>query len=139
VNKEKNPFYRPWVNQIDISKLLGTEDLDDGIYSMLDCTSLEEIMQSSLAYSSNTRSDKDVPTWLRNPLPLILTVTNLRGVPYKILFSGESEAAHEMSLHQDHMAYAVPELGPGAQENLAPDFEAHNVFLSMIGAMKNQN
>lgn len=124
VDRARNPFYSAWFELIDITKLLGTTDLDEDIYSLLDCTILEEIVKTVLAYEADDISDSDrrMREWLPNPLPLILTVTNLRGVPYQIIFRGHGSQAHEMSLHQDHMAFAVRGLGPGAYQPLPDDF-----------------
>ena len=122
VDRPRNPFYSAWVEQIDITKLLGTADLDTGIYSLLDCTILDQIVITVLDYQGEALEDRGMRAWLRDPLPLILTVTNLRGVPYQIIFRGEGSQAHEMTLHQDQMAFAVPGLGSGTEDGLPDDF-----------------
>lgn len=122
VDRIGNPLYSAWVRQIDITKLLGTADLDEDIYALLDCTILEEIVETALGYTGDRVSDPKMRAWLPNPLPLILTVTNLRGVPYQIIFRGRGSQAHEMSLHEDYMAFAVRGLGPGAYQPLPDDF-----------------
>lgn len=122
VDRANNPFYVPWVREIDITKLLGTADLEENIYSLLDCTILEQIVDNALGYRSGPISDPKMRGWLPNRLPLILTVTNLRGVPYQIMFQGDGNQAHEMSLHQDQMTFAISGLGPGDTPPLPEDF-----------------
>ena len=46
--------------------------------------------------------------WLADPFKLLLTVTNLRGVPYQVRFSGNTGFSHEMVMHRDHMGFSVP-------------------------------
>lgn len=122
IDRGENPFYGAWVKQIDITKLLGTGDLDRGINSLLDCTILDEIVRSILAYQTDRTADRSVRAWVTDPLPLMLTVTNLCGVPYQIIFRGEGSQAHEMSLHQDQMAFSLNGLGPTQRGALPSDF-----------------
>jgi hypothetical protein len=122
IDRNASPFYSPWVRQIDIRQLLGTADLDETIYSLLDCTVLDTIVTNMLGYRGPALDDRGVRGWLGNPLPLILTLSNLRGVPYQVIFRGEGNQAHEMSLHEDRIGFAVRDLGPGAVQSLPEDF-----------------
>ena len=122
VDRNTSPFYSPWVRQIDIRHLLGVADLDDTIYSLLDSTVLDGIVADVLGYHGPPLDDRGVRGWLGNPLPLILTLSNLRGVPYQVIFRGEGRQAHEMSLHEDQIGFAVRDLGPGAVQSLPEDF-----------------
>lgn len=122
VDRTLSPFYSPWVRQIDIRQLLGTSDLEKTIYSLLDCTMLETIVANVLGYRGWVLDDRGVRGWLANPLPLILTLSNLRGVPYQVIFRGEGHQAHEMSLHEDRIGFAVRGLGAGPEQPLPEDF-----------------
>lgn len=122
VDRNTSPFYSPWVRQIDIRQLLGVADLDESVYSLLDCTMLETIVANVLGYRGTVLGERAVRGWLANPLPLILTLSNLRGVPYQVIFRGEGRQAHEMSLHEDRISFAVRGLGPGAEQPLPEDF-----------------
>lgn len=122
VDRNASPFYSPWVRQIDIRQLLGVSDLDETIYSLLDCSMLETIVANVLGYRGRTLDDRAVRGWLPNPLPLILTLSNLRGVPYQVIFRGEGHQAHEMSLHEDRIGFAVRGLGPSPEQPLPEDF-----------------
>jgi hypothetical protein len=122
VERNASPFYAPWVRRIDIRQLLGVADLNETIYSLLDCTVLDGIVADVLRYEGPRLEDRGVRGWLGNPLPLILTLSNLRGVPYQVIFRGEGVQAHEMSLHEDRIGFAVHGLGPGTVQPLPEDF-----------------
>ena len=46
--------------------------------------------------------------WLADPFRLLLTVTNLSGVPYNVRFTGATDFSHEMVMHRDHVGFSVP-------------------------------
>ncbi len=104
----RNPFYRPWVQQIDISALLGTEDIASGrMGSLLDCTVLQRIADDVVSYAAGS-VDPAVRRWLKDPFQLTLTLTNLRGIPFKVEFSGAPNKSHSMVLHADSLSFSVP-------------------------------
>ncbi|MBN9021362.1 MAG: patatin-like phospholipase family protein [Rhizobiales bacterium] len=118
--RRENPFYRAWVTDVDVRAMLDTSDLASGVRSLLNCGPLEEIVATTL---STTRDEKHpARDWLANPLSLILTVTNLRGVPYAVAFRGGNKLRHGMALHRDHMSFAMEGLGQGPYEPPPPDF-----------------
>ncbi len=54
-----NPFYRPWVREIDMRDLLGNRDLQASpvVRSLLDCTPLDDILKRSLAFRQTGGED----------------------------------------------------------------------------------
>lgn len=106
----ENPLYRSWVKDVDISKLLATGDLDDDghIPSLLDCGTLDEIADRASTFTGPPRQSR---SWLPKSLPLLLSVTNLRGVPFNLDQRGGGGLAHGMRLHRDHMAFMVDGVG----------------------------
>lgn len=122
----ENPFWRAWVREIDIRPLLDTSDLGGGLKSLLNCQRLLEIVQGVIDRPGRPVGLPAMRGWLENPLTVMLTVTNLRGVPYQVVFRGESQLRHEMSLHRDFVAFAVPGLSgrPPAPPVPAPDLMA---------------
>jgi hypothetical protein len=112
-----NKLYESWVRRIDIVRLLGTTDLDadpDGdVTSLLDSTTLDEI-----AATVFRRQDGPPPperSYLANPLHILLTVTNLQSIPYKVPFLGAQDDSPRMSTHGDHLHFALGDadgLGP---------------------------
>lgn len=106
---EYNRLYDAWVRRIDVSYLLQTGDLVPGmpVRSLLDCTELERISQDSLVTSP-------LPVgraYVADPLPVYLTIANLRGVPYGFELFGEGAKPYGMFAHADHVAFAISRSG----------------------------
>jgi hypothetical protein len=102
---EYNRLYDAWVRRIDVAQLLQTRDLAAGtpVRSLLDCTELEAIAQDALVTSP-------LPVgraYVADPLPVYLTIANLRGVPYSFKLLGEGAKPYGMFAHADHVAFAV--------------------------------
>ena len=93
--------YKAWVKDIDISKLLQTDDLKDGtVKSLLDSSVLDDIASSVI-------NENDPPKWKALPyvekeLKLFLTLSNLRGLPYNVKLDGQTGLPHGMSDHADY-------------------------------------
>ncbi len=113
-----NPFFDAWVQQIDISKLLGGQDLVEGEAppSVLDSTKLWDIVTSTLTWPAGSESRRRA--WVCDPLRVFLTVTNLRGVPYGLRFGGETSGGfgNYMMMHRDHVRFALAGVGSAAAE-----------------------
>ena len=113
-----NKLFRSWVRRIDIARLLATSDLDadpDGdVRSLLDSTALDEI-----AAAVFRREDGPPPprrSYLADPLHVLLTVTNLQSIPYEVRFLGEGGRPPRMSMHGDHLHFAL-----GGAAGLGPE------------------
>lgn len=107
--RRANPLYDAWVRRIDIRALLGTRDLGGGtLRSVLDCTVLDEIVEE-LVDRRATTAHRPRP-WLAERLEVLLTLANLRGVPYALRFGGPG-FSHFMWHHADHVRFAVPRAG----------------------------
>jgi hypothetical protein len=105
-----NALYDSWVNRIDIEYLLRDDDLkasDSEVKSLLDSTVLGQIADSGLSVKPTGRRRNYLPDLLH----VILTVTNLRGVPYNITFKGNTRAGHGMSSHADYLHFALSDNG----------------------------
>jgi hypothetical protein len=109
-----NKLYECWVQQIDIKPLLGDRDLGGQyIKSLLDSTVLDEIADNAFHIDP-----VDVPRrYVDDQLHLYLSLTNLRGVPYRITFGGRRDTGHSLSLHADYIKFVAsknkPELSAG--------------------------
>jgi hypothetical protein len=117
-----NPFYNAWVRAVDIEPMLADlRDLDHGVPSFLNCDVLEQIVSTTLSPPATApRLDHD---WVINPLPLILTVTNLRGVPYSVAFhSASGTSQHGMTMHRDYMQFAAEGLSLRQYDPPPPGF-----------------
>jgi hypothetical protein len=108
---ERNRLYRSWVEEIDIRYLLETRDLekdDSKVVSILDSTVLAQIAQKAIQCVPKTERK----AYVAEQLQLLMTVTNLRGVPYNIEFKGMSGGGHAIAQHTDHMEFIVSESRP---------------------------
>jgi hypothetical protein len=91
-----NTLFQSWVRDIDLAGLLGHADLDASggrVESLLDSSPIREIASKALRIFAPLNERRP---WVRDGLKVILTLTNLRGIPYAI----ESEtAASERTLY----------------------------------------
>jgi hypothetical protein len=119
--KAANPLYDAWVRRIDMRHLLGIGDLKDNrIRSGLDCTVLDEIVEA-LVDSRQAMEEEDRP-WLADPLRVMLTLANLRGVPYALRFAGSGADSHFMWRHADYLRFVIPRgLASAVGAQAAPD------------------
>jgi predicted acylesterase/phospholipase RssA len=105
-----NPLYDSWVKKIDIKPLLGSDDLRDNkpVVSLLDSTILGKIAHEALQFTPTGA----MPSYISDELHLYLTVTNMRGVPYRIAFQGPGAFGHELSMRADHLHFVVGQPNP---------------------------
>ena len=117
-NNGRNKLFDSWVDRIDIVPLLGERDLPEGkkVLSALDSTILTEIADSGLDVSPRGSRRP----YVADDFHLLLTVTNLRGVPYEIKLIGSQHAGHPMSLHADYVHFAFGDAPPSAQPGCYP-------------------
>ncbi|WP_459710694.1 hypothetical protein [Paraburkholderia sp. 2C] len=108
--RSPNPFYDIWVNDIDITDLLDNSDLQPGmeITSILNGTALDKIACSALKYPSADRAHASVVasagrSWVYNPLSIVVTHTNLTGIPYAQPFSGLGLSEEYFTNHADYV------------------------------------
>ncbi len=109
-----NRLYKGWVEDIDISYLLGSDDLMDSgapARSVLDCAQIDRIAADAIQVNK-VRPEKR--PYVSDPLHLILTLTNLSGIPYGIdAASGADET--QTLYHADEANFEVR--WDGAQPN----------------------
>ena len=108
----ENPFFNTWVTGIDIRRLLDTSDLEEKspIRSLLNSQSLDKLALDIVNMKGVRSADAETRKWLKDPFKLLLTVTNLRGVPYTVRFTSGARFDHEMVMHRDHVGFSVPVL-----------------------------
>lgn len=108
--RNSNKLYSAWVEQIGITPLLSDRDRSDpdqSVNSLLDSTVLDEIADDVLDFAPTTELKK----YVGDPLHLLLTVTNLKGVPYDIDFEGSKDAAHRTARHTDYKEFVLSTRG----------------------------
>ena len=99
-----NPFYRAWVEDIDIRPMLGTADLAGGeLPSLLNCGVIDSILDQALRY----RAERRERPYVTRPFVTRFTVGNLRGVPYDISYRGLRSASDTLYAHDDYLGFLV--------------------------------
>lgn len=119
-------LYRSWVSAIDILGLLGVADLAPAgakLVALLDGTPLRGIAQAAASEAAMAieAGKKSRFAWMADPLQLILTLTNMRGVPYLLPAEAAQVRGHRMINHADYAHFAVFGTGTGiVPAGLAP-------------------
>ena len=98
-----NRFYESWVNKIDIVPLLGKRDLEnsDTVVSLLDSTIIDEIADYALSPLENPKA----PRYVSPSLNLMLTLTNVRGVPFSLNGTAQGSAEEDIAYYADRLHF----------------------------------
>jgi len=109
-----NPFYDTWINQLSLDPMLRTDDLDvpgATAVSFLNGNVIDRAAAGVTTFSTPALKPR---RYLAEPLRLILTLTNLNGIAYRIGFNdvqlpgGGTASLHESYVdHADHARFAV--------------------------------
>nr|WP_321464900.1 hypothetical protein [uncultured Desulfobulbus sp.] len=108
--KSQNKLYHSWVERIDISSLLESNDLNDAdamVQSLLDSSILRDIAHEAL----NLTPRAERRPYVAERFQVMVTVTNLRGVPYSFPMQGDQRTDYDMSLHADYMHFEFSDQG----------------------------
>jgi len=124
-------LFRAWVTQIDILGLLDTRDLagpKPKLAALLDGTVLREIADGAAneGAAAIRAGQASRFAWMANPLQTVLTLSNLRGVPYLLPMAADAVRGHRMVNHADYAHFAVFGTGPGAPGPLPAGASALN-------------
>lgn len=101
-----------WVDKIDISSLLQTTDLAKGapVQSLLCADVLGEVGKLAGTFVGPPLGTHDTPakrSYVDDHLPVVLTVTNLRGVQYASSFNSGTGRKEFYADHADRLAFRV--------------------------------
>jgi len=124
--RAENPLYNCWVNEIDITDMLKTTDVKDGnIPSLLCADKITQVgieIQNYRGSPLGTTSSPAIRDYFDQLLPVILTTTNLRGIPYSTDFKGDSGRPEFYTDYADHIRFRVDITGknPPTVPDLAP-------------------
>ncbi len=108
-----NPFWNVWVETLAIGSMLDTDAIENGkeaASSGLSGTAIERAIDQILAWDSGRRIDRP---WINDPLHVVMTQTNLRGVPYEMTYRSNPTAPaasprkSQFVSHADHVHFAV--------------------------------
>ncbi len=117
----QNPFYRAWVEQMDISRLLEVRDLRDRrapVVSLLDSTALKETLDSVLEFQARRAPERP---YVRPDVRFIFTQGNLRGIPYLLPLEGNADACQGMVAHSDYQSFCLNFCAGGPWQRRADD------------------
>ena len=131
--KSQNPLFQSWVNDIDISELLQTNDtLEQATGSILDSTIIDKISKTAF---NPTTSETKRPYFDQN-LTVFQSVTNLRGVPYLVGFKsdGNLPQGHDLSRHQNATKFVFNKLENDATSLDPADSRDHPSWRSLADA-----
>ncbi|MHA7130097.1 patatin-like phospholipase family protein [Algoriphagus namhaensis] len=102
---------KAWVDSIDIKDLLESRDLGKSkvVESLLDCTRIDEVATEILC------DNYKYPDWLSIPyfhdeIKLYLTLTNLKGLAYKLKFTSDTNSGHQYINHADYEYFNFNEI-----------------------------
>ncbi len=122
----QNPFYDTWVNQLNLARMLQTDDLaaaDAKVVSLLDGGAIDDAANKVVAFTGGPARP-----WLAQPLRLFLTLTNLNGMPYQIQFGEQTmpdgsgvPVQQSYVNHADFARFAVVYAGQLAPADARPD------------------
>ena len=103
----RNPFYKTWVQDLDIAGFVETGDIDAGqpLKSLFNGKVIGQATKEAAAF----RGDPLPAGWsarpyVDNPFRVIVTLANLTGVPYEIDFGALGQQSYR--LHADHVRFA---------------------------------
>jgi len=118
-----NRLYQSWVRTIDITGLLGTLDLphkEGPVHSILDSTPIEQIAKTALQPNP---ARLQLRPWVADQLGIILSLTNLRGVPYGVDTSNSGSFEERIEYHADQIQFAIAREGAaGTDTSLALNY-----------------
>ncbi len=136
----ENVLFDTWVNfgkeahENIMEDLLSTEDLEDGeIHSLLNTDFINRLMQKLIDTTTKSLSEKSpvtdhetddkrrdcpLPPYVNPQLEVLMTLSNLRGIPIELYFTQtKDKVAHTM---QYHKAYAHFEVNSEVSANKLP-------------------
>jgi hypothetical protein len=112
-NGSGNPFYETWIRNLTLDRFLATSDLHGDLASLLNGNTIDDATQWLIEFTGTGPRPNPRP-WLATPLRLILTMTNLAGVPYRLFFPNNRSETYVD--HADYIRIAVDYPGQAATE-----------------------
>ncbi len=116
-----NPFYDVWVDTLRLDRFLDTGDIGNDLASLLNGKPIDDGAAAIIAFANGQPRARD---WVADPLRIILTLTSLRGVPYKTNFGDKLSQGYVD--HADFVRFALlypgQTLGEPRPDELVLDF-----------------
>lgn len=119
----RNPFYKTWVQDLDIAGFVETDDLGAGqpLKSLLNGKAISRVTKAAAAFRGGPLpEDWTERPYVDNPFRVIVTLANLTGVPYEVNFGQFGKQSYRF--HADHARFACDiGTGGGVPTSLRPD------------------
>ena len=97
-----NPFYDTWIKTLTLDRFLDTGDIGRGVTSLLNGAAIDVGARNIVDFSGKGPKRR---SWVAAPLRIIFTLTNLRGIPFRLDFGdGRGESYVD---HADYIRYAL--------------------------------
>jgi len=97
-----NPFYDTWINTLRLDGFLDTSDIGAELTSLLNGKPIDDGAKAIIRFANGPPTVRE---WVAEPLRIIITLTNLRGVPYKTNFGDKLSQGYVD--HADFARFAV--------------------------------
>jgi len=97
-----NPLYDIWVKTLTLDRFLDTGDIRGSVASLLNGAPIDAGAQGIVDFGGNGVQRR---SWVGAPLRVILTLTNLRGIPFRLDFGGGRSESYVD--HADFIRFAV--------------------------------
>jgi Patatin-like phospholipase len=101
-----NPFYDIWINMLQLDAFLDTGDIGTQLKSLFNGKPIDDGAAAIVQFSNGPAKAR---AWIAEPLRIILTLTSLRGMPYKTNFGDKLSQGYVD--HADFARFAL--LYPG--------------------------
>jgi Patatin-like phospholipase len=101
-----NPFYDIWINTLRLDRFLDTSDIGPKLISLLNGKPIDNGAAAIVRFAAGQPRARE---WVAEPLRIILTLTNIRGIPYKTNFGDKLNQGYVD--HADFIRFAL--LYPG--------------------------
>jgi hypothetical protein len=97
-----NPFYDTWINILRLDGFLDISDIGNELKSLLNGRPIDDGASRIIQFAHGQARSRD---WVAAPLRIILTLTSLRGVPYKTNFGDKLSQGYVD--HADFIRFAL--------------------------------
>lgn len=110
----ENRLYDTWVRAITLEGLLAIDDLRRGEkpQSLLNSRTIDRIAEQALDMAPVEPPTPGRRAWVDSQLHLFITSANLRGVPYRISFTGTTGLGYPMLGHFNYQHFLVGAAAP---------------------------
>jgi hypothetical protein len=97
-----NPFYDTWIKALSLDRFLDTRDIGREVISLLNGAAIDAGARNIIEFSGRGPKRR---SWVAAPLRIIFTLTNLRGIPFRLDFGGGRGESYVN--HADYIRYAL--------------------------------